>query len=68
MNQQLQKKTRYTIQSGTGGKPPRPRVESGEREIGGSPQNMFDIKKRMMSIDRKAHGYTTIKEDMERKV
>jgi hypothetical protein len=67
MNQQ-QKKTRYTIQSGTAGKPPRPRMDSGERDGGGTPQSMFDMKKRMMTIDRKAHGYTTIKEDMERKV
>lgn len=29
---------------------------------------MFDIKKRMITIDRKTHGYTTIKEDLERKV
>ena len=30
---------------------------------------MFDLKNRMMTIDhRKQHGYTTIKEDMERKV
>jgi hypothetical protein len=67
MNQQ-QKKIRYTIQSGTAGKPPRPRMDSGERDGGGTPQSMFDMKKRMMTIDRKAHGYTTIKEDMERKV
>lgn len=29
---------------------------------------MFDIKKKMMTIDRKTHGYSTIKEDLERKV